>query len=285
LIGIVSDSNAQIPEEVIASHHIEVVPLTVTIDGVEYLEGVDIDADGFYARYRPRSARPEVSTSQPSPGRFAAAYRALAERGATEALSVHIGSKVSGTVNAARLAAEGAPFPVHIVDTGTASFGVAFAAWEAAEAVRRGASLQQAARRAEEVASLMGNVFVVRTLDLARAGGRLAVDVADVAAVPVLSMVDGVMTTVGTADSLDDAVAVISGHICSSGTELRVAVGVADSSASPLWQALEHSLGQAPEVSELLRYRIGPTSAAHTGPGTFSAYYYPGRRSPHPVAR
>jgi len=283
LIGIASDSNAQLPDEVITSHHIEVVPLTVTIDGVEYLEGVDIDADGFYDRFR--SVRPTVSTSQPSPGRFASAYRALAERGATEALSVHIGSKVSGTVNAARLAAEGAPFPVHIVDTGTASFGVAFAAWEAAEAVRRGASLQEAARRAEEVGSLMGNVFVVSTLDLARAGGRLAVDVVDAVAVPVLSMVDGVMTTVGNADGLDDAVAVIAGHIRSSGSELRVAVGVADSSAAPFWQALERSLRGAPEVTELLRYRIGPTSAAHTGPGTFSAYYYRGRRSPHPVAR
>ena len=104
-IGLVTDSNAQLPPELADRFAIEVVPLTVTVDGVEYLEGVDLDADDFYSRFE-HGASPVVATSQPSPGRFADAYQRLADGGATEILSVHIGSAVSGTVNSARLAAE-----------------------------------------------------------------------------------------------------------------------------------------------------------------------------------
>ena len=102
MIGLVTDSNAQLPEELAGRYAVEIVPLTVTVDGVPYLEAVDIDADAFYARFD--SGRPRVTTAQPSPGQFAAASEAVAARGATEILSVHIGSSVSGTVNAARLA-------------------------------------------------------------------------------------------------------------------------------------------------------------------------------------
>src|SRR5205823_5608745 len=109
-----------------------VVPLRVTVDGVTYLEGVDLDADEFYARFE--AGTPEVATSQPSPGQFEVAYDQLVAAGADEILSVHIGSSISGTVNAARLAAAEVAIPVRIVDTGTASFGVALCVWAAAEA-------------------------------------------------------------------------------------------------------------------------------------------------------
>ena len=159
MIGLVTDSNAQLPSELKERYQVEVVPLTVVVDGVEYLEGVDLDADDFYARFG--AGRPQVSTSQPSPGRFAAAYEAVAERGATEILSVHIGSSVSGTVNAARLASQVSQVPVRIVDTGTASFAVSLCLWEAAEAIAAGANVEEAAAVAERVSAAVGNVFVV----------------------------------------------------------------------------------------------------------------------------
>ena len=65
VIGIVTDSNSQIPPELAELYGIEVVALTVTLDGVDYAEGVDLDADEFYARFE--NGTPTVSTSQPSP--------------------------------------------------------------------------------------------------------------------------------------------------------------------------------------------------------------------------
>jgi DegV family protein with EDD domain len=276
VIGLVTDSNAQLPPELVERYAVEVVPLTVTVDGVSHLEGVDLDADAFYARFA--TGRPEVSTSQPGPALFTDAYARLVERGFDTILSIHIGSNVSGTVNSARVAADTADATVRIVDTGTASFGVACCVWEAAEAIAAGASLEQAAAAAERVGATVGNVFVVKALDLARAGGRLAraVEVSD--AIPVLRLTGGVMDAVGEVRDLDEAAEVMASYVRAWGTGLRVGVGTADAETAPVSEALERRLAGAPEVLELVRYRIGPSVGAHTGPGTVGAVYYPAQR-------
>jgi DegV family protein with EDD domain len=272
VIGLVTDSNSQLPPELAERYGVEVVPLSVTVDGEEYLEGVDLDAGEFYARFR--SGRPTVSTAQPSPGRFAEAYEAAAARGASEILSVHIGSAVSGTVNSARLATKVSPVPVRIVDTGTASFAVSLCLWEAAEAAAAGATLEEAALAAERVATTVGNVFVVGALDVARAGGRLAGDVtARSSTFPVLTLAGGVMREVDRCRNLDQAAEVMAGFIRAGGPALRVGVGVSDPGTRPLVEALEHRLRMAPEVAEVVRYVIGPSVGAHTGPGTVGAMF------------
>jgi len=275
--ALVTDSNAQLPPELLDRYVITVVPLTVTVDGDEFEEGVELDADAFYGRFT-GGHTPTVSTSQPSPGRFLRTYRTLAEGGATEVLSVHIGSAVSGTVNSATVAARSSPVPVRVVDTGTASFGVGCCAWEAGEVLRRGGSMDDAAATAEALAPRIGNVFVVGALDLARAGGRLAsgTEAAAEAAggVPVLSLVDGEVRVVGSAADVDTAADVMAERVLAAGTGLRVAVGIADADAAPLWQALDARLARDPAVTDLVRYRIGPSIGAHTGPGTAGAFFY-----------
>jgi DegV family protein with EDD domain len=274
VIGVVTDSNAQLPPELLERYGIEVVPLTVTVDGVDHLEGVDLDADAFYAAFT-GGATPKVTTSQPSPGRVAATYRALAEAGAEEILSIHIGSALSGTVGSARLAATDSPVPVRVVDTGTASFGVGCCTWEAAEALRRGAPPEEAAAVAEALVPRIGNVFVVGALDLVRAGGRLAAGAEAGEGIPVLSLVEGAVQVVGTAADVDEAAAVMAERVRGAGSGLRAAVGIADAGAAPLWQALEAALAGAPEITEVVRYRVGPSVGAHTGPGTAGAFFYP----------
>ncbi len=274
MIGIVTDSNAQLPPELVERYAVEVVPLTVTVDGVDYAEGVDLDADGFYGRFA--DASPAVSTSQPSPGCFAEAYARAADRGAREILSIHLGSAMSGTLNSARVATSGSPVPVRLVDTGTASFGVACCVWEAAEALAAGATIDEAASVAERLGAQVGNVFVVQALDLARAGGRLAVEVEpEASAIPVLSLVGGEIKAVGRATDVDEAATVMADYVTLAGESLKVAVGIADKAAAPFWTALEARLAGAEQVKAMVRYRIGPSVGAHTGPGTAGAFFYP----------
>ena len=273
-IALVTDSNAQLPPELAERYGVTVVPLTVTVDGTPYLEGTELDADAFYARFE-GGAKPVVATSQPSPGQFRAVYEALAVGGATEILSIHIGSDVSGTCNSVRLAAASSPVPVRLVDTGTASFGVACCVWEAAEVLASGGSLNDAAAVAAELGPTIGNVFTVRALDLPRAGGRLAAGSdADATAIPILSLVAGEMKVVGQATDIEEAARAMADHVLAAGSSLRIGVGLADTAAAPLWQALEVRLVGAPEVEEVVRYRIGPSVGAHTGPGTAGAFFY-----------
>jgi len=279
VIGIVTDSNSQIPPDLARRFDIEVVPLTVTVDGVSYLEGVDLDPDAFWDLFE--GATPEVATSQPSPGHFARAYEAVARRGADEIISVHIGSALSGTINAARLAAQSIPVPVHIVDTATAGFGVTCCAWEAAIALAAGASVDEAILAAETVAANLGTVWVVKGLDLAEAGGRLSTAAPESVlklegdVVPVLTLIEGVMEVVGQVADIEFAADVMATQVRTAGSALRVGVGTADSATAPLAQALEDRLAAAPEVLDVVRYRVGPSVGAHTGPGTVGAFWYP----------
>ena len=253
------------------------MPLTVTVDGVEHLEGVDVDADDFYDRFA-RGQHPSVQTAAPPPGRFLEAWGDLAAEGATEIVSVHIGSEVSATLDAARIAAEMAPVPVHLVDTHTASFAVACCTWEAAEAAGRGATAEEAVAVAEKVAATVGNVFVVSALDLVRAGGRLKVGTDggdEEEGTPVLTLVGGRVQPIGRAASVDEACDQMAAHVLALGQDLRVGISIADRGAAPIWEALEARLAGRPEVRELVRYRVGPSVGAHTGPGTAGAVAYP----------
>lgn len=282
MIGLCTDSNSQIPAWLARRYAIEVVPLTVTIDGEAFLEGVDLDAEGFWARLA--STPLSVSTAAPSPGQVVAAYEALAARGAKTILSVHVSAEVSSTLSSVRLAASGAAVGVRVLDSGTASFGVTCAVWEAAEALRRGAGIEEAARIAQTTGASTGNIFILGGLDLARRGGRLEPGQGGKSGdtgsgrggdVAVLSMIGAQMRPVTRVDTTHDAISAMAEHILGARTgRLRVAIGTADPATEVLGTALEERLHGTGGI-ELLRYRIGPSVGAHTGPGTLGAYFYP----------
>ncbi|WP_420452419.1 DegV family protein [Ilumatobacter sp.] len=280
MIGIVVDSNSQMPAELARRHSISVVPLTVTVDGVDHLEGVDLDADGFYALFD-GGVTPEVSTSQPSPGRFAAAYAALVASGATEILSIHIAEAMSGTVNSARIGAAQVDVPVRLVDTGTASFGIACCAWAAAEVVASGGGIDEAAELAETLGRDLRTTFVVGVPALIDRSGRATG--ADVAAasgdgVAVVAMTGSDMSVLASVTDLDAAVDVMVDDALarppSAARGLRIAVGTSDDASAVMSDALAARLDGRAEVAEVVRYRIGPSVGAHTGPGTCGLFVF-----------
>lgn len=285
-VGLCTDSNSQLPAELAERYGVEVVPITVMIDDEEYLEGVDLDADDFYAMFTDGRS-PVVTTSQPSPGQFALAYEALLDRGCTEILSVHVAASVSGTLNSARLAAHRLDVPVRLVDSGTASFGVACCVWAAGQALEGGATLDEAAAIAENLAPNIGNVFIVGALDLVRVGGRAASDARDQSndgeGVPVLMLRDGRVEVVERVATIIDAVNSMAAIAIRWGTRLNVAVGAGDREAQPIADALAAAVGETASVDEVIRYRVGPSVGVHTGLGTAGCFMFPstlGRSTP-----
>lgn len=279
-VGIVVDSNSQMPSDLAHRFRIAVVCLTVTVDGVDHREGVDLDTDGFYAAWDDGHV-PEVATSQPSPGQFALAYEAFAEAGATEILSIHIAAAMSGTLNSARLAAEQVDVPVRFVDTGTASFGISCCAWAAAEAIADGADVATAVRVAEERAGRLHTNFVVGVPKLIDCSGRAGgADVEGAAAdgIPVIAMTGSDMSVLTTVTDLDAAVeAMVDDALAwppSNENGLRIAVGTSDASSRPMAESLTERLTGHELVAELVQYRIGPSVGAHTGPGTSGLFVF-----------
>ena len=272
MIGICTDSNSQLPAELAQRYGIEVVPLTITIDDHEYLEGVDLDADAFYAKYA-HGHRPVVTTSQPSPGQFAVAYEVLLARGCTEILSVHVSAAISGTINAARLAAHSVPSPVRLIDSGTASFGISCCSWAAAAAVADGATLEQAAQIAEQLAPSIGNLFVVDAFDHLHRGGR-ATGLDSDTGLPILTLKDGAVEVIERSATMIEGINAMAAYAIAWGDRLRIAVGHSDGDTAPLADALEESISEAANVIEVVRYRVGPRVGAHTGPGTLGCFMF-----------
>lgn len=270
--ALVTDSNAQMPLALRDRYRVRVVPLTVVVDGEPYREGVEITTDDFYRRLADGA---EVSTSAPAPGDVMKVYEEADAAGASEILSIHIGSNTSGTVNAVKLAVAASPVPVEVVDTGTASFAVTCCVWAAGEVLEGGGKLGPAAEAARHAADEVGNVFIVGGLDLARRGGRLAAGTDAGDGLAVLALAGGQMQSVAQVHDAEAAIDAMAGYLRTSAAGRPQRVGVGDAVAGDIADELEARLRPMAEVAELVRYEIGPSVGAHTGAGTVGACFFP----------
>jgi fatty acid-binding protein DegV len=268
VIGLCTDSNSQLPPVLAERFGIEVVPLTVIADEHEYLEGINLDADGFYDLFTPEH-RPDITFGVPSPGQFAVAYDDLAERGCTQILSVHTSAAVEGTLNAARLAAKTAPVPVRLIDPGIARVGVSCCVWAMADALADGATVDDAAAVAEALAPTIRNVYVVGGLKLldgvVLSGGGIS----------LLSLEGDNPARLGRVHSATEAVEFMLDYTLAWGEPVKVAIGTAHRDCLPIADALAAKVAAAADVVESVRFRIGPSVGAETGPGTVGCVFYP----------
>ncbi len=273
-IAIVTDSAAMLPPAIAKQHGMFVAPLTIVVDGHEYRDGIDIDAAELYLAL---INEPQVSTSQPSPGRILECYTAAAAAGATEIISIHIGSGISGTVNSAQAAAAQSPVPVTIVDTSQASFAEGLCVLEAADALADGATAQQAADAARTAGAVVGNTFIVKALDLVRRGGRLSAS-ADVPGVPVLVLQPDGMKVAGQASTLDEAVDLMAAHIraaadAAGATNAALRIGIANGDADEIAAALRARVEKMSHIGEIIDYVVGPSMGVHLGAGNAGAVF------------
>jgi DegV family protein with EDD domain len=178
MVAVVTDSTHYMPREVTERHGLHTVSLYVRWGDPprDEREAELPDFDGFYAHLR--SARELPTTSQPSVGDFLAVYEPLIERG-DDIVSVHISGGISGTIRSAEQARDQLvergtdPGRIVIVDSRSTCAGMGLAAVAAANAAREGASVADAAARAQAIRERMKILFAVDTLEYLRRGGRI----------------------------------------------------------------------------------------------------------------
>lgn len=280
MIALVTDSASQMPASLASQLGVTVVPVTVTIDGEDFLEGVDITADGFYDRLDRDGALPTLTTSQPTAAAFVAAFEGQIAAGASGILAVLVGSAYSGAVNSAEVAAQTVRrrhegLDIEIVDSGTASFGISCAVWAAALAsAASNATLLDAKQAALDRAAVTGSVFMIDGTDLARQSGRFG-DVDLGAGIPVLASDETGLSSLGEVSTINDGVGLMADQLLARAPRVVAAVGRAASATDPVTDALIERLRQSPEVADLVEYRVGPSIAAHTGPNTVGGFSFP----------
>ena len=136
-IYLVTDSTADLTKEEISTYAIHVVPLTISIDDESFLDGVTMTKQEFMEKMQHSSQLPK--TAQPSIGRFAEVYEALTKDGSS-VISIHLMNSISGTVNAARQAADLVVGDVTVVDSSFTSRPQAMIVKAAAVAIQNGAT-------------------------------------------------------------------------------------------------------------------------------------------------
>ena len=165
-----TDSAATLPPDAARSGRLSVVPLQVLAGDLVADDG-DV---GSVAAIEAAAARGErLTTTRPSPERFAAAYQAAADAGAGAVVSIHLSGHLSGTLSSAALAATSSPIPVRVIDARNIGTGLGLVVLAAAAAALAGQGLDGTAAAAESHADLVGSFFSLDEPDALLAGGRL----------------------------------------------------------------------------------------------------------------
>ena len=270
-VAVVTDSTAYLPSELSGTYDLTVVPLTVVINGDEGLEGSEISpADVAHALGQRRVT---VSTSRPAPEQFVATYRRLLDAGADGIVSVHLSSQLSGTYDAAVLAAREVGAQVQVVDSGTTAMGLGFAALGASTRARTGATLEEVRQAAADHSAQVSTLFYVDTLEFLRRGGRIGAASAllgtALSVKPILHVVDGAIVVRDKVRTAGRALArLVDLTVEASGDgEVDIAVhhlGGAERAAA-LADAVTVRLGD--RLRDCYITEIGAVVAAHVGPG------------------
>ncbi len=170
MIRVVTDSTAYLQKDIIEKYGISVVPLSVEIKGKIYREGVDITDDEFYELL---SKGFNVKTSQPTPNDFLETYKNILSEG-DEIVSIHISSKLSGTVNAANAAkALLGTDKITVIDSKSASEDLAYKVEKACELANEGKSRDEIEKYIEEYYFRVFGYFLPMDINYLKRGGRI----------------------------------------------------------------------------------------------------------------
>ncbi len=277
---IVSDRGMDLAETQLQGLDIHLAPLLITLAGKTYRSGIDIQPDEFYRLLEQTDQFP--TTAQPSVGDLADIYRRLAATD-PEIISFHISSGLSGTINAARLAAQQVPEAhVTFVDTQSLSGEQGWQVEAAARAIKAGWSKEQVLALVERVRAGADAIFTVPTLRYLIHGGRISHLKGMLGSILNIKPIIGVDKTtgkyeqLGQARTMKQAFAKMTDIVASQhapGTPLRAQIfhGHNDEGA----EQLRATLDQRFPCTWGPTAPIAPVLGAHTGPGLVALIYGP----------
>lgn len=281
-VAVVTDTCASIPQELVRELRIEIVPYYVHIEGKTHRDWVDITTEEL-ARYMPTASK-LPTTANPGPGDYLEAFQRVSQW-ADQIVTVHMTSWGSGAYQAGLVAREMAAerFPqlrIEVVDTKQVAMAHGWAAIEAARAALAGASLEEVAQVARDVAARAMMIETADTLRYLYMGGRIGKAKHLVASMlnikPLIGMEDGIIVALGQARSRHKAyekMIALMEKRAGAGVPIKAAIThVADLDEA---LKLKEMVEKAFDCREMLVTELSPALAVHTGPGTVGVCFYP----------
>ncbi len=266
-VKVVTDSTSDIPSRLLKELDITVVPMYVMFGTKSYLDGIDISEEEFYEKLLHEPVHP--TTSQPTPQDFAGVYTQLA-READGILSIHISSKLSGTINSAEQAKKLARLecPIEIIDTESLTMAHGLIVIAAARMAKAGKGLTEISDAVRKMLPNTKLLILFGTLEYLAKGGRIGKAKSLLGSMlnvkPLLTLKDG------------EFVPVTQVHSRSKGKEkllefVRGAKDIEDLAVfytTTLDEARELAASiTVPTKTSKIVARVGPTLGVHGGPG------------------
>ncbi len=170
-VYIVTDSTADLTEEEVKQFEISIVPMNISIDDENYIDGVTITKEEFRQKMIESDELPK--TAQPSIGRFVEVYDELGKKG-DSVISIQMMRSISGTVDAARQAADITETNVTVVDSDFTSRSMGMIVKEAAKAAQEGKTVEEILEIVDDAKKRTTLYLTVVNLDNLIKGGRIS---------------------------------------------------------------------------------------------------------------
>jgi len=272
-VRVVTDSACDLPQELADVLGIEIVPLTIRFGTEEFIDRVELSNEDFWKRLLASDALPE--TAAPSAGAFEARFHDLIARGATGILCVNLSSRLSATMQAAKVAAAAitGAVPVQVIDSLTGSMGLGSLVLTAARRAADGDPLDKIVTEVVDRRARTKLFGSLDTLEFLKRGGRIgnarALLGSMLAIKPVIEIREGVVEEAGRVRTRSKALRALADKV----------------KAQPVDQvSVLH--GQAPDVDDLLDLldpafprdeivvgEVGPVIGTHAGPGVIGVTF------------
>ena len=278
--AVIVDSVADISEADMERLDIHMVPARIQFGSHGYLDKVSITIDEFYNELANNPEHP--TTSQPAPGDFRRQFQFLASH-FDDVISINLTSTVSGTYEAARLAASrsNAPGRIHVVDSQTGSLGQGQLAVLAAECAELGLDAETTLAAIHEQIPHSSGYGIVRDMQYAVRGGRMPAWVRSIAESlrlnPIISITsDGRLTLSGALfgrrNRIERFAHYVAKRVPGGPVEIGIGHAICEDDAHELEEHLERLL---PDIRKLVVTGLGPGIGAHAGPGTILVCFRP----------
>lgn len=170
-IAWVTDSTAFLDQELKDNPNVFQIPLTVILDGEEYIDGVDLTADELFERLK--SLKTPPTTSQPSVGAFQQLYEKL-ENDYDVIVSILLSAKLSGTVNSSEQAAKLISKPVYTIDSKILSYPLTALLKSGIHLAEKGLSVEEIIDQLSMVIESNETYVLVGSLEQLHRSGRMS---------------------------------------------------------------------------------------------------------------
>jgi len=276
--AIVLDSTADFPEAPERFRNWRVVPLYVLFGDESYRDYVDLTPEAFYARLRTAEQLP--TTSQPTPGDFLTTYEELS--GYERIYSLHLSAALSGTYQSARTAAQELGDKVRVVDSESASAGIAMLALAIQRRLDKGTTDDEIDRLIRRFKEDAGLIFTVDTLEFLRRGGRIGRASAWAGQLlhvkPILTIEREVIPLKRVRGNQKAMQEFVSAFTSSTEDTPTLKVGIAHADAPERAEQLKKMVhAERPSAEVEIVTSLGAVVGTHAGPGTVGFFWFDDR--------